>query len=439
MDQSASSINVQKDSDVKNLKMRDSINIRTEDNVRLQKSRENLRYNRSPVEKLNSSRPNLTRELSGPTKPRPKLVPLDDLDLLSNPKKTHTDSDRGSTDYDSDYLSDEEEMVENKHTYNNLFEESEQPRMESPYQRSYASSMDGSSLGSSLASTYSESEEEEPQKTYEEIQREKQDLLFKLDRLEKSMGVKLSRRFTMASNIEDIKYEYQKLKKNRDVEKSIRFQRKALMACVSGIEFLNGKFDPVDVKLDGWSESVMENVNDYDEVFEELHDKYSEKISVAPELKLLMMVGGSAFMFHLTQTLFKSSVPGLNDILRQNPDIMRNIAQAAANNMNQNFNAGGGQGNDPVVNMMMNGMNMSNQNRQRSQPPPTPTHTQRGGREMRPPQGVDDILNQLNTGNRTFSSTGMASASESEDDMPRMKVNNRRPRSNRRPGINIDV
>ena len=75
------------------------------------------------------------------------------------------------------------------------------------------------------------------------------------------------------------------------IEKSIKFSRKILMAVTSGVEYLNGKFDPFDIKLDGWSESVHENVHDYDDVFEELHEKYKEKAKVAPELKLLMMFG----------------------------------------------------------------------------------------------------------------------------------------------------
>ena len=82
-----------------------------------------------------------------------------------------------------------------------------------------------------------------------------------------------------------------------------------LIAFVTAIEFLNNKFDPADLKLDGWSESVHENVHDYDDVFEELHEKYKEKASMAPELKLMLMLGGSGFMFHLTNTMFKSSLP----------------------------------------------------------------------------------------------------------------------------------
>ena len=50
--------------------------------------------------------------------------------------------------------------------------------------------------------------------------------------------------------------------------------------------------------------SVHENLDDYDDVFEELHEKYKSKASL-PELRLILMLGGSGFMFHLTQTLLR--------------------------------------------------------------------------------------------------------------------------------------
>ena len=70
-----------------------------------------------------------------------------------------------------------------------------------------------------------------------------------------------------------MKDEYARLKHQRDLENSIKFQRKSMMAFASGVEFLNSKFDPFDIKLDGWSESLHENLSDYDDVFEELHEK----------------------------------------------------------------------------------------------------------------------------------------------------------------------
>lgn len=195
----------------------------------------------------------------------------------------------------------------------------------------------------------------------------------------------------MASSYEDLLFEFRRLKKQRDIEKSIKFSRKILMAIISGVEFLNNRFDPLDIKLNGWSENVMENINDYDEVFEELHDKYAESVKVAPELKLLMMVAGSGFMFHLTNSLFKTATPDLNDILRENPDIMKNISKAAMKNMNKQM---GVSENDPISNLMMGGLNMKNNQRR-------PIRQQ--GLRRRPESrqdvetGVDDIINELDS------------------------------------------
>jgi hypothetical protein len=51
---------------------------------------------------------------------------------------------------------------------------------------------------------------------------------------------------------------------------------------VTGLEWANGRFDPFDVRLDGWSEAVHENVEDFDEIFEELYDKYKERGKMPP-------------------------------------------------------------------------------------------------------------------------------------------------------------
>ena len=133
-----------------------------------------------------------------------------------------------------------------------------------------------------------------------------------------------------------MKGEYETLMSERDKSNSVKFQGKMLMACVSGLEFLNNRFDPFDIKLDGWAESVNENLEDYDEVFGELHEKYGSKAKMAPELKLLFMLGGSAVMLHMTNTMFKSAMPGMDDIMRQNPDLMNQFTQAAANSMGDN-------------------------------------------------------------------------------------------------------
>jgi hypothetical protein len=164
----------------------------------------------------------------------------------------------------------------------------------------------------------------------QEIKNEKIDLIYKFKRLE-NQGIKATMNYNMNSQLDDMRNEYIKLKKQRETENAIKFQRKMLMACITGIEFLNGKFDPFAVKLDGWSESMNEGIDDYDEVFEELHEKYGGKGEMAPELRLIFMIAGSAFMFHLTNTMFKTSLPGMDDILKQNPELMQQFASAAIN------------------------------------------------------------------------------------------------------------
>jgi hypothetical protein len=251
---------------------------------------------------------------------------------------------------------------------------------------------------STVTSTSSNRKPPQRAKTLEEIAAEKQELLYRLERLEAN-GFKASRKFNMSSNLDDIKFEYERMKKQRDVDKSIKFQRKILMAITSGIEFVNNKFDPLSVKLDGWSESIYENLHEYDDIFEELHEKYKSKMKVAPEIKLMMMVGGSAFMFHLTNTLFKSKMPGLDQILQQNPELARNVQQAAMNTMRQNETNSGNQ--DPLFGMMMN----SAQNMMGPKPPmgnpmggnpmaSKPSGNSKG--QLRGPSGVDDILNMVN-------------------------------------------
>ena len=107
-------------------------------------------------------------------------------------------------------------------------------------------------------------------------------------------------------------------------------QQKMLMAAVTGLEFANKRFDPIGAKLDGWSESVMDNIDDYETVFAKLHEKYKSRADLPPELQLLVTLVGGAFMFHVTKTMFSSAMPkGLNDT--QSAEIMKNISSAMAN------------------------------------------------------------------------------------------------------------
>ncbi len=170
---------------------------------------------------------------------------------------------------------------------------------------------------------------EEPTEGYKSIDEEKADLLNRLARLKKK-GHNISK-LTAYSDISEVRSEYQRIKYSIDAESAIKFSRRLLIASSTGVEFLNKKYNPFDIFLEGWSESVMENIEDYDGVFEELYNKYKSSVEVAPEIKLLTMVGGSAMMFHLTNSMFKAAIPNMSQVMKQNPDLVQNMMSAVQN------------------------------------------------------------------------------------------------------------
>jgi hypothetical protein len=173
-------------------------------------------------------------------------------------------------------------------------------------------------------------EDDQPSAGYTSIDDEKADLLNKLARLSKK-GFSVNPRLNAYSSIGELRTEYKRIMYGIEVDQSVKFSRRMMVACVSGLEFLNKRYNPIDVHLDGWSESVMENLDDYDGVFEELYVKYKTKMNVAPEVKLIMMLGGSAMMFHLTNSMFKAAIPNMNDVMKQNPDLVKSMVQAVQN------------------------------------------------------------------------------------------------------------
>jgi hypothetical protein len=218
--------------------------------------------------------------------------------------------------------------------------------------------------------------------------REKFKILKKLEDLERK-GANLSKKYSMEDPLNEMQGEYEMLINEKEKSNSVKFQGKILMAAITGLEFLNNKFDPFDLKMDGWAEQVNENLNDYDEIFTELHEKYKSKAKMAPELKLLFQLGGSAIMVHMTNTMFKSAIPGMDEIMRQNPELMQQFSQAAVNSMNNTSPGFSGfmnnfvPGNNSNMSSMPNMSNMPTPQMNNNMPPPPPMKTQQPPKSRR--------------------------------------------------------
>ena len=232
-----------------------------------------------------------------------------------------------------------------------------------------------------------------PSEGYSSIEDEKADLLNKISRLIKK-GFSSSARLNIYSDIDEIRTEYKRMTYSIEVERSIKFQRRMLVAAVTGFEFLNDKFDPFDLELNGWSQNTMENVEDYDGVFEDLYNKYKTKVQVAPEVKLIMMVGGSAMMFHLTNSMFKAAVPNVSQVMKQNPGLMQNMVDAVQRTQpgagpGSGEPEGGGQPPQQGLRRDMRGPGMDFGSLMGMMGPPPPMQTRPGGGDD---ESVSDIV-----------------------------------------------
>lgn len=276
-------------------------------------------------------------------------------------------------------------------------------------------------------------EEEEKfskKKSAQDLLKEKFEILRKLEQLE-AKGANVSKKYTMESDLQEMKGEYEHIIQEKEKDNSIKFQGKVLTTMITGLEFLNSKFDPFDVKLDGWSEQINENIDDFDEIFAELHEKYRSKAKMAPELKLLFQLASSGIMIHMTNTMFKSALPGMDDIMRQNPDLMNHFTKAAINSMEKN---------SPGLSNFMNDFGMSHSNDTneiRSRPqgvdamrpevnntPPPPRNMPKPAmrKEMKGPGNIDSLLSSLGTGNDSKNITLDKESTISIEDVDNLSV-----------------
>lgn len=162
------------------------------------------------------------------------------------------------------------------------------------------------------------------------------DLLSECTTLKEKFGINIPEHFNRKTPADEIRAFIRRERKKREKSNAEKLGAKILLTIITSLEFLNNKFDPFDLKLDGWSEGIHENIEDYNEIFGELFEKYKTNTKLPPEVKLIMMVGGSAAMVHLTNTMFKSSIPGMEEMLKQNPEMMKQFAQSAMNQVSGN-------------------------------------------------------------------------------------------------------
>lgn len=160
--------------------------------------------------------------------------------------------------------------------------------------------------------------------TQQEIRMKKIELLRKLCEV-KAKGFQLSKDYDFNSSLEEMEYEYELLKGFADKRNGVKIFKSGLLQAVSVIEFLNDKYDPFDFHLSGWGEHMSVEVDSWEDVLEEIYEKYKGTgKKMAPEIKLLYLIIASASAFHFTKSQ-SSKLPGLDSVLSSNPGLLSKI------------------------------------------------------------------------------------------------------------------
>lgn len=174
-----------------------------------------------------------------------------------------------------------------------------------------------------------------PKLSERDRRRKKRAMLKKLEEWYAKGLVKSSTSFNMDSPYEEIEDEYETVMEEKRKKDSIKLQGWWFMTFVNSIEYANAAFNPFDLNLDGWGEQISEDIESYEEIFLELHDKYKGG-KLSPELSLLLRLGFSAAVVNFTNKALSTATPGFNDVIRQSPELMKMFTNATVQSMNQN-------------------------------------------------------------------------------------------------------
>jgi hypothetical protein len=262
------------------------------------------------------------------------------------------------------------------------------------------------------------------------VMKEKYEILRKFERLSK-LGVPMRKRFTLDSPLEEMKMELEFIRREKAMDQTIKQFCEWYITGMSALEWSSKNVQIMKafgLNLDGLSESAQMNVADMEEDFEELYDLYGDKLKMHPLVRIPIRTCMMVYMVHLTnQMAMKSPIPNMQDILKTNPDIARQLATAAMQQQSQGMKQAPAppqmppqQSTSPFAGLQsfMSSMVPPPPQQTNVRPPPSikspiklpkpqapniqrsaPAPAPAPAREMNPPQvNIDDLLKSVNAG-----------------------------------------
>jgi hypothetical protein len=143
-----------------------------------------------------------------------------------------------------------------------------------------------------------------------DLQNEKIELLARITGLNRS-GYPSTKKFTVKDDLDEIRYECYRLQRESNLKRSTKFMQKGFVSMTAFLEMLNQTYDPFRVNLDGFSKSIMLSIDEYTEIFEDIHHKWTGKSRFPPELHLVIAFVSSA-VFHHAGNCMKDNMKSSN-------------------------------------------------------------------------------------------------------------------------------
>lgn len=153
------------------------------------------------------------------------------------------------------------------------------------------------SCGSYSSTAISAKLAREKKKRKDELLHEKVEMLTRIANLSKN-GFTTTKEWDVMDDIDEIRYECYRMQRESNSKKSIKIMRRVLVTITTLVETGNAYFNPFNLRLEGFSESMMLNLDDYDDCFEQIHHKYSGRSSVGPEMQILFTFMSAAIFHH---------------------------------------------------------------------------------------------------------------------------------------------
>lgn len=165
----------------------------------------------------------------------------------------------------------------------------------------------------------------------------KRELIYKIQQLQNKLyDVEINpKTYTTADSLSELQSEFDRLTIIKNQKSTREWYRKILFGVTKGLEWCNHKWDPVGLKLDGWSTEIASNADEFDEIFDELTEKYGGTFGVekkiAPEIRLIGLILYSGITYSISQTLTSSynNRPEFSEIINKDPVLRERFLKTA--------------------------------------------------------------------------------------------------------------